>query len=413
MLQTEYVRNLHCNYERLLLDQTPEEKRYQYCILSRGGIKGLLPCSLRYINGLAYLYYDISSKQSIVQLFGSKSITRDWLRDFMWSFRQIRQELDRFLLDGHNIIWYPEQVFQDLDSRFFSFMYVPYHERDNGLLELVDFWVEHIDYEDETLVEFVYHIHDQLEKSGEAYLQGQIFKDADVLEQRPLATSDESVSQLSQQRSPVESEHLPAPKEEKKRIFGIFEGKKRKNKEARENYHQTMQEAMRGRAVADEPRYGYSEVIREHPEAEYEYREKVKRYQAAEYRNGEPMRGRQGLEYDYEEEEYGKTVYIEERIDPAAIIHYLYSPEGKLLASLETSSLSIGKKKGEVDLVLNDLSVSRLHARIVKEGSEIYLEDLNSTNGTFKNGLRLEPYERRKLETEDEIKCGNVTLVFR
>ena len=66
-----------------------------------------------------------------------------------------------------------------------------------------------------------------------------------------------------------------------------------------------------------------------------------------------------------------------------------------------------------MDLVLEDLSVSRMHARIIKQGADVYLEDLNSTNGTFKNGLRLEPYERRKLETGDEIKCGNVTLIFR
>ena len=387
MLKTEYVRNLHYNYERLLLDQAPEEKRYQYCILSRGGIKGLLPCSLRYINGMTYLYYDISSKQSIVQLFGNKFITKDWLRDFMWSFQQIRQELDRFLLDGHNIIWYPEHVFQDLDSRVFSFMYIPYHERENGLLKLVDFWVEHIDYEDETLVEFVYHIHDQLEKNGEAYLQSQIFKDAEVLEQRHLVTSDEPI--VREQTAPVlvKNEQTFDPKEEKKGLFSIFEGKKRKNKEARESYCQVMQEAMNGCTVANETNY--------HAATEYEYNEKAR------------------TDCDYQDEEFGRTVYIEERADPSTVVHYLYSPEGKRLASLETASLSIGKKKGEVDLVLNDLSVSRMHARIIKEGSEIYLEDLNSTNGTFKNGLRLEPYERRKLETEDEIKCGNVILVFR
>ena len=56
MLQTEYIRSLNCNYERILLENKPEEKRYQYCILNRGGIKNLLPCSLRYINGLVYLY---------------------------------------------------------------------------------------------------------------------------------------------------------------------------------------------------------------------------------------------------------------------------------------------------------------------------------------------------------------------
>ena len=64
MLQTEFVRNLNCNYERILLDVDPEKKRYQHCILSRGGIKGLLASSLRYINGQAYLYYDIFSLKS-------------------------------------------------------------------------------------------------------------------------------------------------------------------------------------------------------------------------------------------------------------------------------------------------------------------------------------------------------------
>ena len=75
MLNTEYIRSLNANYERLLLERKPEEKKYQYCMISRGGIKGLLPCSLRYIDGEAYLYYDITSRQNIAQLFEKKPIT--------------------------------------------------------------------------------------------------------------------------------------------------------------------------------------------------------------------------------------------------------------------------------------------------------------------------------------------------
>lgn len=91
----------------------------------------------------------------------------------------------------------------------------------------------------------------------------------------------------------------------------------------------------------------------------------------------------------------------------------LFTPEGKLLASLERPILTIGKKRGEVDVMLDDASVSRIHARITAEKENFYLEDMNSTNGTFKNGLRLQPYEKRKLEEEDEIKCGKVSVVFR
>ena len=64
-------------------------------------------------------------------------------------------------------------------------------------------------------------------------------------------------------------------------------------------------------------------------------------------------------------------------------------------------------------LCIDDISVSRLHARIIKEGEEVYIEDLNSTNGTYKNGLRLRPYEKRKLDEGDEIKCGKRILIYR
>ena len=74
MLNVEYVRSLNCNYERILLDKLPEEKRYQYSILGRCQLKGLLPCNLRYIDGQAYLYYDISSRQNVALLYVRKPL---------------------------------------------------------------------------------------------------------------------------------------------------------------------------------------------------------------------------------------------------------------------------------------------------------------------------------------------------
>ena len=80
---------------------------------------------------------------------------------------------------------------------------------------------------------------------------------------------------------------------------------------------------------------------------------------------------------------------------------------------IEKLPFVIGKKKEEVDYVLGDRSVSRIHARILEENGNIYLEDLNSTNGTFKNGLRMQPYEKRRLEKNDELRFGKVEYIFR
>lgn len=387
MLQTEFVKGLQCNYERVLLDKKPEEKRYQYCILNRGGIKGLLPCSLRYINGLSYLYYDITSKQNVIQLFRTRNITREWMRDFLWSLQHIQQELGRFLLEDSNILWYPEQVFQDLEENIFSFLYIPYYEGDNGFLKFLEFMVEHINYEDDILVECVYKMYEQFDKNGAAYLREQIFEDAKILERepcgeagvywqreqmeeqqmQPLTAKDEEHKELCEQGAERKAENVTA--QEKRSFLSFFEGKRRKNKEQRTHYRQDMELAMEGRQVAEET--------------------------------------------VYEAEEYDRTIYIEESKEHQNVIRRLYTPEGKIAAQLNKASLTIGKKKEEVDLVLNDLSISRMHARIVREGEDYYLEDMNSTNGTFKNGLRMEPYEKRKLEVEDEIKLGKIVLIFR
>ena len=83
-----------------------------------------------------------------------------------------------------------------------------------------------------------------------------------------------------------------------------------------------------------------------------------------------------------------------------------------MIIQLDKNSITIGKKKEEADLVLEDVSVSRMHARIIKEQDGMYLEDLNSTNGTFKNGLRMQPYEKRKLEEGDEIRFGKKDFVY-
>ena len=74
---------------------------------------------------------------------------------------------------------------------------------------------------------------------------------------------------------------------------------------------------------------------------------------------------------------------------------------------------TIGKLAGGVDCVIRDETVSRIHARLSKEGQEICVTDLNSTNGTFKNGLRLEPNETVAIEPGDEIRFGRMTFCYR
>jgi predicted component of type VI protein secretion system len=55
---------------------------------------------------------------------------------------------------------------------------------------------------------------------------------------------------------------------------------------------------------------------------------------------------------------------------------------------LDLPEVSIGRDIAN-DIVINDVEVSRKHARLTREGDRYKIEDLNSTNGTYIDGQRL------------------------
>jgi len=57
--------------------------------------------------------------------------------------------------------------------------------------------------------------------------------------------------------------------------------------------------------------------------------------------------------------------------------------------------------------------VSRQHARLIVEGGNYFIEDLDSTNFTFVNKQKLAPKIRQAVNDGDEIRCGRVALVLK
>src|SRR4051794_29567422 len=64
---------------------------------------------------------------------------------------------------------------------------------------------------------------------------------------------------------------------------------------------------------------------------------------------------------------------------------------------IETLPFRIGRQ-GDNQLVMRDNRASRVHARILREGADYWIEDLNSRHGTFVNGGRI---LRHKLQDSD------------
>jgi pSer/pThr/pTyr-binding forkhead associated (FHA) protein len=61
------------------------------------------------------------------------------------------------------------------------------------------------------------------------------------------------------------------------------------------------------------------------------------------------------------------------------------------------------------DIVIDNLAVSGEHAVIQMAGEQVFLEDLNSTNGTYVNGKAI---KRQQLQSGDDIEIGKYRIKF-
>lgn len=71
--------------------------------------------------------------------------------------------------------------------------------------------------------------------------------------------------------------------------------------------------------------------------------------------------------------------------------------------------LTLGRK-GDNDIIVKDPFVSKYHLQIMEDEGDFFLEDLNSANGSFLNGEKIQ--DAIKLMNGDRITIGNVEFLF-
>ena len=91
------------------------------------------------------------------------------------------------------------------------------------------------------------------------------------------------------------------------------------------------------------------------------------------------------------------------------VLNYLGKKMGKAVAPTSIGESGLGSFKRLPDMVLNDPSVSRLHAMIFHDESGAGILDLVSRNGTYVNGQEI---ESRALKEGDLIEIGATKIVF-
>jgi hypothetical protein len=92
---------------------------------------------------------------------------------------------------------------------------------------------------------------------------------------------------------------------------------------------------------------------------------------------------------------------------PALVIRAGGGREGESFPA-EGERMSIGRRP-DSEVFLDDVTVSRDHALLIRRGDDWYIDDCGSLNGTYVNRERI---ESRRLEEGDELQIGKYKLTF-
>ncbi len=90
----------------------------------------------------------------------------------------------------------------------------------------------------------------------------------------------------------------------------------------------------------------------------------------------------------------------------------MQGPKAGQRFALAADATIIGRQP-DMQIYLDSLAVSRKHAQIVEKNGAYFIEDLDSSNGTFVNNLRIEPRTPTRLTEADTLQIGPYVLALR
>jgi FHA domain-containing protein/zinc ribbon protein len=116
------------------------------------------------------------------------------------------------------------------------------------------------------------------------------------------------------------------------------------------------------------------------------------------------------MTYKVDETGEYQPVDIEEEVADAGAALVIRSGGGRSGESftIDSDRMSIGRSP-DAEVFLDDVTVSRNHALLVRRQDGLYIDDLGSLNGTYVNRRRIESH---KLEDGDEIQIGKYKLSY-
>jgi hypothetical protein len=425
-IEIAYERKISGSYMKI---RTDSESCFDEKMLMKHRIPGLLSVEKCFMDGSGQFWYDISGKQSLDIFCRVKEIGQEFLEQLVHSVCDELGILEQHLVDTNCLCLAPELVFVSVRTGELLFTAIPGRDDDvaDSFRELVEYLLTRVDHKDTQAVQFAYDIYEKTLEEGyciadiqESIVQAHIAESAE--------TSGESIMGSASDVHDVVLRAASAEREEQDQaIRKTSDLPSGMSNNLSGNYAEKQVQWYRGhgllQGLADKVLEGWKETFRRIFLPERNVSKKNRR-------NASELRKRESTHMcKSEEEREWRMIYPDNepqeenhtQTHPTICLSdYREQPEGLLLYEgyenfsdirIEKESLQIGHSD-DSDVVITKDTISRYHARIEREDKAFFLEDLNSTNGTYVNEEPLEYKEKRKLKTNDMIRFADVKYRF-
>ena len=423
-------------------------------MLENNHIEPLLPVIIRHIDNRSLYYYDVTSRQQFSKIYEYRKLSRKNVDNILKSLNEMVDAVNEYMLNLNCIILKTDCIYVDVSKDKLYFAYGNEQEDSSfqqGLKRLFDYVIEHFDHgAGDTDVLYIYNLYQKIVR-GEYDASDlkalaetdSISRDSDISENK--IENDENVLDFIPMEEVEEQEEV-----ENKKVFLLFNI-------ARVCLGVVMVAAI-GRMLAPSyvpvpvsdtgaliiiiscaaliavisriPTSLFTRVETKKVMEPFRY-DKKDRYEGCDngrdddsyinsgykdvndyYKTNNDSYDKDG---DDDNENYdGNTMLLSDYFNNKKdkTVKLLYKGNDGF-PDIEVSQFPwiIGSMEKNCNTVIKSKLVSHIHACITRDNGEYYVEDMNSTNGTYVNGERLIMNSRRELNNLDEITLAAVSYV--
>lgn len=325
--------------------------------------------------------YEITGKKTLAMTFERVPMNAEQIESVLRGIMDVLERGREFLLSEENFVLLPEYIFLRIPTYEVTLCYypeygIPFAEQMGKLFEML---LNRVDYREEKAIEMVYALYMQLQEPDMTVgrLRERLSEQAEKSAERRKILPAEVCTRKKEPESPdggteaiVAMKEQELPKKEVKRT-GFFE-RIRKEMTSRIQRGGEPSGTASGELIPSCP---VSYVMESPPEWG---------------------------------DRYTTVLSVKQVEAPASLV----SKKTGETVFLTKFPFYVGSLPGYMDYVIKEETVSRFHGKFIKKGEEIYLMDLNSTNGTRVNGQVLEVQEQMKLKEGDRVLFADAEYTF-